>query len=150
MQRATDLGDTVKRIDGTEVPLLTPWLGGKTSAKPAGAAPEAAAPAAKAAKPAVKAAKPAAKAEAPAKAEGPGRAPETLTAPRGGKADDLKMIKGVGPKLEAELNALGIYTFAQIAAMTESDLIWLDEQISSVRGRPMRDDWVGQAKALAG
>ena len=26
-QLATDLGDTVKRIDGTEVPLLTPWLG---------------------------------------------------------------------------------------------------------------------------
>jgi NADH-quinone oxidoreductase subunit E len=24
---AVDLGDTVKRIDGTEVPLLTPWLG---------------------------------------------------------------------------------------------------------------------------
>jgi NADH-quinone oxidoreductase subunit E len=22
-----DIGDTVKRIDGTEVPILTPWLG---------------------------------------------------------------------------------------------------------------------------
>jgi len=64
--------------------------------------------------------------------------------------DDLKLIKGVGPKLEAELNGLGIYTFAQIAALTENQLVWLDEQISSVRGRPMRDDWAGQAKALAG
>jgi NADH-quinone oxidoreductase subunit E len=23
-----DIGDTIKRIDGTEVPLTTPWLGG--------------------------------------------------------------------------------------------------------------------------
>lgn len=26
-QLAVDIGDTVKRIDGTEVPILTPWLG---------------------------------------------------------------------------------------------------------------------------
>ena len=34
-QRAVDIGDTVKRIDGTEVPILTPWLGkaAKTAAK---------------------------------------------------------------------------------------------------------------------
>jgi predicted flap endonuclease-1-like 5' DNA nuclease len=64
--------------------------------------------------------------------------------------DDLKLIKGVGPKLEAELNGIGIYTFAQIAAMTPLNLIWIDEQISSVRGRPVRDDWAAQAAALAG
>ena len=28
-QAAVDLGDTVKRIDGSEVPILTPWLKGK-------------------------------------------------------------------------------------------------------------------------
>ena len=35
VQRAVDLGETVKRIDGTEVPILTPWLnkGGKSTAK---------------------------------------------------------------------------------------------------------------------
>jgi NADH-quinone oxidoreductase subunit E len=27
VQAAADLGDTIKRIDGTEVPLVTPWLG---------------------------------------------------------------------------------------------------------------------------
>ncbi len=27
VQAAVDLGDSVKRIDGTEVPLITPWLG---------------------------------------------------------------------------------------------------------------------------
>lgn len=31
-QRAVDLGDTVKRIDGSEVPILTPWLDGKVQA----------------------------------------------------------------------------------------------------------------------
>ena len=36
VQLAVDLGDTVKRIDGTEVPLLTPWLckAAKPKAKP--------------------------------------------------------------------------------------------------------------------
>ncbi|MGG7565017.1 hypothetical protein ACQ5SO_02505 [Rhodovulum sp. DZ06] len=77
-------------------------------------------------------------------------APATLYDAAPAMIDDLKLLKGVGPKLEAELNGLGIYTFAQIAEMTEANLEWLDEQISSVRGRPMRDDWAGQAKALAG
>ncbi len=31
-QRAVDMGDTVKRIDGSEVPILTPWLRGKVKA----------------------------------------------------------------------------------------------------------------------
>jgi NADH-quinone oxidoreductase subunit E len=31
-QRALDIGDTVKRIDGTEVPILTPWLKDKVKA----------------------------------------------------------------------------------------------------------------------
>lgn len=30
-QAAVDLGDTVKRIDGTEVPILTPWLKGRAT-----------------------------------------------------------------------------------------------------------------------
>lgn len=31
-QAAVDLGDTVKRIDGSEVPILTPWVKGKVTA----------------------------------------------------------------------------------------------------------------------
>ena len=38
-QLATDIGDTVKRIDGTEVPLLTPWQGGAAKAKVPAEAP---------------------------------------------------------------------------------------------------------------
>ena len=32
VQRAVDVGDTVKRIDGSEVPILTPWLNTKAKA----------------------------------------------------------------------------------------------------------------------
>ncbi len=63
--------------------------------------------------------------------------------------DDLKIIKGVGPKLEAELNGLGIYTFAQIADFSEENLAWLARNLTSVRGRGIRGDLVEQAKELA-
>ena len=38
-------------------------------------------------------------------------------APRGGKADDLKRIKGIGPKIEGLLNDLGVYHYDQIASL---------------------------------
>ncbi|PLL12355.1 NADH-quinone oxidoreductase subunit NuoE [Tabrizicola sp. TH137] len=63
-QLAVDIGDTVKRIDGTEVPILTPWLGKAKAAKPAAKAQVAEPVAAEAAP----AAKPAAKAQAAPKA----------------------------------------------------------------------------------
>ncbi|MGF1660616.1 MAG: hypothetical protein ACFCUS_14430 [Rubrimonas sp.] len=62
--------------------------------------------------------------------------------------DDLKLIRGVGPKLETMLHELGVYTFAQVAAFSQSDLDWIDAQLGMFKGRPQRDDWVGQAKAL--
>lgn len=62
--------------------------------------------------------------------------------------DDLKLIKGVGPKLEKELNGLGLFTFAQIATLTPENLAWIDENLSSFKGRSLRDDWVGQAAAM--
>lgn len=54
-QLAVDIGDTVKRIDGTEVPILTPWLGKPKAAAKAKVAETVAAEAAPAAKPAAKA-----------------------------------------------------------------------------------------------
>lgn len=74
--------------------------------------------------------------------------PETLPAPRGGEADDLKQIKGLGPKLEEALNGAGIYHFDQIAAWSADEVAWVDENIDGVRGRASRDDWVEQARAL--
>ena len=62
--------------------------------------------------------------------------------------DDLKLIKGIGPSLEKQLNALGVYNFEQVAGFSDADLDWVDEHLTSVKGRCFRDDWVGQAKAL--
>ncbi|VAW21855.1 NADH-ubiquinone oxidoreductase chain E, partial [hydrothermal vent metagenome] len=71
--------------------------------------------------------------------------PSTLTAPRDGKKDDLKKIKGVGPKLETTLNKLGIYHFDQIAGWTSAEIEWVDDYLS-FKGRIERDDWISQAK----
>lgn len=67
---------------------------------------------------------------------------------RAKKADDLKLITGIGPKLEEVLNAKGIRSFAEIAAWTEEDMARLDAELG-FNGRIGRDDWLGQAKVLA-
>ena len=84
-------------------------------------------------------------AEAPADASD---SPEVLDGPKGGVADDLKKIKGVGPGLEKTLNELGIYHFEQIAAWGPSDIEWVDARLK-FKGRITRDDWVSQAKDMA-
>lgn len=128
---------------------------------PKPAAPKAAAPAASATtKPAVKpkaapkpkaTAKPkaAAKAAAPAATTGAGTRPAALSAARASGADDLKMIKGVGPKLEALLNRLGFYHFDQVASWTADEVAWVDQNLEGFKGRVSRDNWVAQAKTLA-
>ena len=152
-QLAEDIGDTIKRIDGTEVPLSTPWITKPT--QPKGDKPEPPKPAAD--KPidktgiskqqavAKSAAKPVSKSNPDPAIESE---PETLDAPREGTADDLKQIGGVGPKLEGTLNDLGFYHFDQIAAWTKAEIAWVDSRLK-FKGRIERDDWVGQAKELA-
>jgi predicted flap endonuclease-1-like 5' DNA nuclease len=66
-----------------------------------------------------------------------------------GEGDDLRRIKGVGPKLVALLHGLGITTYAQIAAWTDEDIDRIDPQLGSFAGRIRRDNWVEQAKFLA-
>lgn len=63
--------------------------------------------------------------------------------------DDLLRLKGVGPKLKTQLTELGITRFAQIAAWSESDLATIDAQLGAFKGRPVRDQWIDQAKYLA-
>ena len=75
--------------------------------------------------------------------------PAALSAPRGGAADDLKQIKGVGPKLEELCNELGFYHFDQIAGWTAAEVAWVDENLKGFKGRVSRDNWVEQAKTLA-
>ncbi len=64
------------------------------------------------------------------------------------QADDLKLINGVGPKLEETLNELGIYTFEQIAAWTSENVAFIDARLK-FKGRIERDDWIEKAKVLA-
>jgi NADH-quinone oxidoreductase subunit E len=178
VQLATDIGDTIKRIDGTEVPILTPWVTGKSAeAAPAAAAEAPAAPAEPAAAPSSEPLiKPSATLpgqeelaarkgewkyvasdeddadfdpEAAASADdAEGDQPETLSAAREGGADDLKLLKGVGPKLEQTLNELGFFHFDQIAAWTEAHVAWVDSRLK-FKGRIERDGWIEQAAKLA-
>lgn len=62
--------------------------------------------------------------------------------------DDLKLISGVGPKIEGTLHELGIFTYAQVAAWKKAEREWVDGYLN-FKGRIERDDWVKQAKALA-
>ena len=75
--------------------------------------------------------------------------PARLEGPREDRGDDLKKIKGVGPKLEATLQGLGFWHFDQIAAWTDAELAWVDEHLEGFNGRASRDEWVAQAKVLA-
>jgi predicted flap endonuclease-1-like 5' DNA nuclease len=90
-------------------------------------------------------------APAPAAAADPGEGtrPAALDKPRDGGADDLKRIKGVGPKLEKLCNSLGFYHFDQIANWTADEVAWVDQNLEGFKGRVSRDDWVEQAKLLA-
>lgn len=97
--------------------------------------------------------KPKTKAPAQAKTAAPAPAakaalPKVLKAPRDGKKDNLKLIKGVGPKIEEKLNNMGTYHFEQIAAWDRETIAKVDETLS-FKGRIDRERWVPQAKALA-
>lgn len=112
--------------------------------KPRAAKPAAAVTPAAAIKP--KAAAKPDKAVKPAVTGKPSR-PQGLAAARGGKADNLQRISGVGPKLEKTLHSLGFFHFDQIAAWSKDEEDWVDEHLR-FKGRIERDDWIRQAKSL--
>lgn len=64
-------------------------------------------------------------------------------------ADNLRLLKGVGPKLAALLTQLGITRFDQIAAWTDADVARIDPQLGNFKGRIVRDSWIEQARYLA-
>ncbi|WP_332714611.1 NADH-quinone oxidoreductase subunit NuoE [Pelagibacterium mangrovi] len=82
------------------------------------------------------------------KPEETGEGIQPLFTPAEGDADDLKLISGVGPGIEAKLNALGITTYAQIAALSDTDGERVEAELN-FKGRMNRDNWKAQAKALA-
>ena len=65
------------------------------------------------------------------------------------EGDDLRKIKGLGPKMLTLLHSLGITRFEQIAAWSDADLDELDGKLGAFAGRPRRDSWVEQARLLA-
>jgi len=75
-------------------------------------------------------------------------APSPAPAPSG-DADDLLKLKGVGPKLNTLLIELGVTRYAQIAGWNDADIAAIDARLGSFKGRPVRDQWIDQAKYLA-
>ncbi len=82
--------------------------------------------------------------------EGPdeGRRPAALPAPEDGQGDDLRLIKGIGPKLAALCNEMGFWHFYQIANWTDQEVAWVDSNLTGFKGRVSRDNWVDQARTL--
>ena len=137
VQLASTQNDTLRRIDGSEVPLLTPWLSGAKSES------------AKESKSRSKSSTPTPNPnQTPQKVQPAGKKPKTLKAARKSGADDLKRIKGVGPKLEKLLNSLGFFHFDQVASWSENEMAWVDQNLEGFKGRATRDNWVAQAKEL--
>lgn len=66
-----------------------------------------------------------------------------------GDSDDLTRIKGIGPKLNALLQGLGVRRFDQIAAWGPYEIAKVDSHLGAFRGRVVRDDWIDQAGLLA-
>ena len=123
---AVELNDTLKRIDGSEVPLTTPWLGksiakAKTARSSASGSPTGIA----------------------------AKRPRLLKMARKAGADDLGQIKGIGPKLQALLNAAGIFHFDQISKWTAENVAWADTHFPGFKGCASRDAWPEQAEALS-
>ena len=155
------LRDGIKRIDGTEVPLRAPWqaggqlgpIGMMGASRGQSAVQQAAATkaAAKAAPKAEAAAQPDSKLAGPVLVEvtpAEGMQPQGLDAPRGGKADDLKVMEGIGPVLERLCNDLGIFHYDQIARWGSEEVAFMDHNLKGFRGRVSRDKWVAQARII--
>jgi predicted flap endonuclease-1-like 5' DNA nuclease len=83
-----------------------------------------------------------------AAASGKMNKPKGITKARGGKADDLKRISGIGPKNESILHSLGFFHFDQIASWTATEVNWVDDHLR-FNGRIKREEWIRQARLLA-
>lgn len=78
----------------------------------------------------------------------PPQPPQRLDAPRGGVADDLTVIEGIGPVMEKLCHEMGFYHFDQIAAWSPAELDWVDRNLKDFKGRATRDRWVAQARLI--
>lgn len=86
----------------------------------------------------------------PAPAAAPAPTPPPVAAPApAASADDLTRIKGLGAKIAALLNELGVTSYAQIAGWSEEDAAAIDAKLGRFSGRISRDQWIAQAQLLA-
>ncbi len=69
--------------------------------------------------------------------------------PSTSSSDPLTEIDGIGPAYERALNALGIYTFAQLAKQNSDDLAMRLTAVRITAARIKRDRWIEQAAAQA-
>jgi predicted flap endonuclease-1-like 5' DNA nuclease len=83
-----------------------------------------------------------------AAASGKMNKPKGISKARGGKADDLQRISGIGPKNESILHSLGFFHFDQISAWTATEVNWVDDHLR-FGGRIKREEWIRQARLLA-
>ena len=170
-QAAVDLADTVRRIDGSEMPLTMPWLGtpvgpvakanaiqkepepGRGLLADASGVTVQEASAQSKGKPKSDGnaanATPLATPEAKSPPMTAQSRPQGLSAARADRPDDLKLIVGIGPKLEILCNKLGFFHFDQLAAWTDAEIAWADDNLEGFKGRASRDKWVDQARILA-
>jgi predicted flap endonuclease-1-like 5' DNA nuclease len=74
--------------------------------------------------------------------------PQGIAQARGGRADNLQRISGIGPKNEKTLHGLGFFHFDQIAAWSQDEVAWVDDHLK-FNGRIQREEWINQAKLLA-
>lgn len=74
--------------------------------------------------------------------------PKGIAQARGGKADNLQRISGIGPKNERTLHSLGFFHFDQIAAWSDEEVAWVDDHLK-FNGRVIREEWILQAGLLA-
>lgn len=129
-------------------PAATPKPAAKPAARKVAEKPPAAKPAKKAAVKPAPAEPTAAPAAEPAILPPPAPAP-AVTPTAAAKADNLQLLKGVGPKMVGLLNGLGVTSFQQIAAWTDADVAAIDPQLGAFQGRIARDNIVDQAGYLA-
>lgn len=87
-------------------------------------------------------------AKRPSKEKSGDAKPPALATAREGKADNIKQIKGIGPKIEASLYALGVFHIDQIAGWSKGNAEWVEGQLA-FKGRIRRERWVEQAIELS-
>ena len=67
-------------------------------------------------------------------------------APKADAADDLTALAGVGPKMADKMNAAGITSFAQLAAMTEESIAALEAEKGKITTPANWAKWTAEAK----